>query len=92
LEDYLRNRIQSSLIDARKREETPYLPEKFLFLNKGLYIWRDLVHHPKYYQTHDEMQLFHKNGEHVADYIQPNSPLIDMGSGSVEHPLSYRSI
>lgn len=60
LEDYLRSRIQSSLIDASNKRETPYLPEELLFLEEGLYIWSDLVHHPKAYQTHDEMQLFKK--------------------------------
>lgn len=85
IDEYLKNRIKSSLFDAYKNSETPYLPEEFLYLKNGLYIWRDLVYNPKYYQTHDEINLFRKNGQQVANYIPDNCILIDLGSGFVKN-------
>lgn len=84
IDQYLKSRLKSSLIDAYNNSETPYLPEEFLYLKNGLHIWRDLVYNPKYYQTHDEIDLFRKNGQQIADYMADNCILIDLGSGFVE--------
>ena len=81
LNDYLLERIQSSLIDQKQKGAVPYLPEEFIFLKKGPYIHSKLYHHEKCYQTHDEKQSFHQNGKKIAEYIPENSLLIDLGSG-----------
>lgn len=89
INQYLKKRVKSSLIDAYHKAETPYLPEEFLYLNNGLHIWRDLVYNPKYYQTHDEINLFRKNGEQIASYIPDNCILIDLGSGFVDFYFKF---
>lgn len=83
LERYLRDRFEVSLSSAYENSKTPYLPEEFLYLGSGLHIWRNLVFHPSYYQTHDEIKLFQKNGQEIASYISSNSTLVDLGSGFV---------
>jgi uncharacterized SAM-dependent methyltransferase len=83
LNDYLLERIQTSLVDAKKKGDMPYIPEEFLFLEDGPYIHSLCYHHEKCYQTHDEKHLFRQNGQKIAQYIPANSVLIDLGSGYV---------
>jgi hypothetical protein len=83
LERYLKERLEFLLSDASENSKTPYLPEEFLYLGSGLHIWRNLVFHPSYYQTHDEIKLFQKNGKEIASYISSKSTLVDLGSGFV---------
>ncbi|KAI0150760.1 histidine-specific methyltransferase [Xylariaceae sp. FL1272] len=82
--DYLKKRIQSSLVNAFFDSKTPYLPEELLYIGKGLDIWGTLVFGPKYYQTHDEIKLFRQNGQEIAGYIKPNCTMVDLGSGVTE--------
>jgi len=77
------------LLEAKAKGEIGYFPEELLYLKNGLYIWSQLVHRPKYYQTHDEISLFRKNGKEIASYIAPNGTLVDLGSGCVQNDYFY---
>lgn len=83
INSYLRDRIQSSLIDAKTEGRLPYLPEELVFENGGLDIWGEIIYLPEYYQTHDEVKLLKQNSAKIASYIPPGATLVDLGAGLV---------
>ena len=57
------------------------LPSPLLSDDKGLTIWRDIVRLPHYYQTCDEVELFKKYGEEIAQNIPEGASILDLGCG-----------
>lgn len=62
------------------------VPQRFLSRlvlgdNDGLEIWERLTRLPTYYQTDDEIELFHRYGSQIADFVRPGTVLIDLGCG-----------
>jgi len=80
---YILERLQSTLLNAKKRGDTPYLPDELLYYKTGLHIWSEIIYRPEYYQTRDEIALFEQNGEQIASHVQPGATLIDLGAGLV---------
>jgi len=87
LEAYIKERLNSSFVEAKKRGRTPVLPDELLYDGPGLHLWSEIIYKPVYYQVHDETRIFQKYGQDIVSYIQPSATLIDIGSGydSIDH-------
>lgn len=81
IDEYMYERIQTSLFDAKRDGALPYLPEELVYEKEGLDIWSRIVYLPEYYQTHDEVELLKINGTKIATYITEGATLVDMGAG-----------
>jgi len=87
LEAYIKERLHSTFVEAKKRGRTPVLPDELLYDGPGLHLWSEIIYRPAYYQVHDESRIFQKYGQDIVSYIQPSATLIDIGSGydSMDH-------
>jgi hypothetical protein len=57
------------------------LPSSVLHNDGGLKMWGGMTRLPQYYQTKDEIELLHRNGEDLAGSLSMTSTLIDLGCG-----------
>ena len=81
LEGYIKERLNSTFVEAKKTGKTPVLPDELLYDGPGLHIWSEIIYRPVYYQVHDETRIFQTYGQDIVSYIQPSATLIDIGSG-----------
>lgn len=83
----MRDYVKVRLMDAFKLlipSLMPVLPDELLYDDVGLPIWNRIIFNPAFYQTHDEIALFDKNGAAIAKHVQKKGvTLIDLGAGSV---------
>jgi uncharacterized SAM-dependent methyltransferase len=81
LEGYIKERLNSTFVEAKKIGKTPVLPDELLYDGPGLHIWSEIIYRPMYYQVHDETRILQTYGQDIVSYIQPSATLIDIGSG-----------
>jgi hypothetical protein len=81
MDGYIKERLDSTFVEAKKRGKTPVLPDELLYDGPGLHLWSEIIYKPVYYQVHDETRILQKYGQDIVSYIQPSATLIDIGSG-----------
>ncbi|KAK3390089.1 hypothetical protein B0H63DRAFT_557112 [Podospora didyma] len=57
------------------------LPDEMLYDSTGHELWSQIIYHPDYYQTRDEISLLDSNGDDIASYINPGAVMLDIGAG-----------
>lgn len=77
----LRSLVEEQFLRPYSPTQKPVLPDELLYTDTGLGVWRDIIHHPNFYQTYDEMALFDQYGAEIASQVQKDVVLIDLGAG-----------
>jgi uncharacterized SAM-dependent methyltransferase len=82
MRDYVKDRLMGTF--KLSTNSMPVLPDELLYDDVGLPIWNRIIFNPAFYQTHDEMALFDKNGAKIAERLREKGvTLIDLGAGLV---------
>ncbi len=78
LNEALRGMLMSRMLDPKKQ---CVLPSALLSDDNGSLLWREINRLPEYYQTREEISLLELYGDEIADLIDPDTVLIDLGCG-----------
>lgn len=78
-ETELRSSLQDSIQAACHGEAA--MPDLLLWDEKGLQYFEDVTYTPSYYLTDEEIGILEEQKYQIAQYIQPGSMLIELGSG-----------
>lgn len=81
LTDDIYHRLVRSLTSTYNEHDKPTLPDELLYDGYGLFIWNDIIMTKEFYQTHDEIALFKRNGHQIASRMPDNVTMIDLGAG-----------
>ncbi|CAG9999039.1 unnamed protein product [Clonostachys byssicola] len=87
----LKAAVEKEFLYIKKGGEKPTMPDELLYTDIGLNLWKDIIHHESFYQTHDEAKLFDINGAEIVSRLRPGVVMIDLGAGDtekVEHLLA----
>jgi uncharacterized SAM-dependent methyltransferase len=57
------------------------LPSALLSDDAGLQLWHQINRLPDYYQTSDEVELFAQHSSGIAESVEDNTSLVDLGCG-----------
>lgn len=88
-EDQLRESLRKSIRAACHHEAA--MPDLLLWDEKGLRYFEEVTYSPTYYLTNEEIGILEKQKYNIAQYIQPGSMLIELGSGYANSlPDSYQ--
>jgi uncharacterized SAM-dependent methyltransferase len=71
--------IKQGLRPKTGREKT--LPTLLLYDEAGLRLFEKITYLDEYYLTNAEIEVLEKYADHIAERIQPNSIVVELGSG-----------
>jgi len=87
----VKQRLERIFASPYNADAKPTLPDELLYDDVGLPIWNEIIFTPEFYQTHDEIAMFDKNGAEIAAQFEAGVTMIDLGAGDtrkVEHLLA----
>lgn len=80
----VKQRLEDAFKSSYNDQQKPTLPDELLYDDIGLPIWNEIIFTPEFYQTHDEIAIFDKNGADIASRVRSGVTLIDLGAGLVD--------
>ena len=77
----IKQRLERIFASPYNPNAKPTLPDELLYDDVGLPIWNEIIFTPEFYQTHDEIAMFDKNGAEIAAQFEAGVTMIDLGAG-----------
>jgi EasF-like predicted methyltransferase len=88
--DIRRDGLSLNLADSIRKDLTKQhadshrsIPSLLLWDQKGLEYFEKVTHNPQYYLTNAEIDILHTHSAEIAEQIEPNSIILELGSGAL---------
>lgn len=85
--DIRRGKVESTILDDIRDQLRPKIGEEkrmptlLLYDDVGLQLFEDITYLDEYYLTNAEIKVLEEYGDQIAQWIQPGSLMIELGSG-----------